>query len=714
METETGNSWRDVLTRIRVRTQSVPKYDLSKYWRIRGAMESEEESVPLTHAAAFQSVLQNLPLYLYPGELITGSSFSFIVDELPAQISSQSYQQALQGASFFGHRDFIGGYDHSLADYSTLLTIGIDGYIQKTKDTLNQVENQDQITYLQAVGIVFNAFKEFILRWAAAALEKGRTDQAILLRAIAGPPPTTLHQAMQLVWMTHLVFTCEERHHMALGRIDQYLYPFYCSEKAKWVKNPTTTSSIETFKAHILNLFCHMWVRLEEIGEVQNICIGGLTPAGEDATNELSYICLEATRLVQSPYTNLSARFHDQSPLSYHYACIEVFKTGIGFPAIFNDHILIPALVQIGIPIEVARDYCMVGCIETMLPGRQPPWSDSRFNLLLCVSDALDYFNQKYINFDGQEVLTYDMVFSQFERILSQKLQEHVQKVNNAILSYTNDLYPDLFLSGLTRFCIDRGQDFHSGGAEFERFHGIAGMGLASAADSLAAVKKLVFEEKKIAFSDLITAIQHDFHNYSIIQQQLLHHAPKYGNGDPYVDDIAAKIVNIFTTAVLEQKIPNRGQYVPLLAANIQNISAGKEVKATPDGRNAFTPLSDAASPYFGRDLNGPTAFIESVSRPNYLKTVGGTVINIKFDPVLFEGEAGTKLFSIFTQTFVEKRIPQFQFNFTGIDTLLAAQVQPELYHNLIVRVSGFSAYFVYLEEKVQNDVIRRTAHGKM
>ena len=432
---------------------------------------------------------------------------------------------------------------------------------------------------------------------------------------------------------------------------------------------------------------------------------GGLTPDGRDGTNELSYLCIEATRLVQSPHTNLSARFHDGSPEDFHRAAFECIRTGVGFPAIFNDHVLIPGLVEAGVPVEVARDHCMVGCIETMLAGRQQAWSDSRFNTPLYVLSALRRLAE-------ETVPTWERLQGLFAEEVHAAMERHAAGVNAHIVRFPAERFPDPFLSALTRDCIGRARDINDGGAEFRRFHGVAVMGLATLADSLAAVKKLVIEEKQVSLPDLLAAMNVDFAGHEPLRQRLMHAAPNYGNAEPYVDDIAAWVVSLTADACLAHRTVDGGRFVSAMAANTTNIPAGKEVGATPDGRHAGTPLSDAASPYFGRDTNGPTAFLQSVARPDYRRVLTGSVINMKFEPEFFLGEAGVARFGALTHYFVQNRIPELQFNFTGTRTLLEARSRPEEHGNLVVRVSGFSAYFTRLDAAVQEDIIRRRAHS--
>jgi formate C-acetyltransferase len=623
-----------------------------------------------------------------------GHCRGFASDTLPKGIGEGEYQALVEEHHAQGQRDFWAGFDHTLADYPTLLSIGVGGYCARVRVSLGRQSDPKTQVFLRAVGLTLQAFSGFIRRLAGSAREAGYETHARICDAIAIEPPQGFREAIQLVWLTHLAFRSEGRHHMALGRLDQYLWPFYQDDLAQG----------RLTRANALDLLCHLWARLDEIGEVQNICIGGLTPDGRDATNDLSYLCLDATRLVGSPHTNLSARFHDDTPEAFHRACFEVIRTGIGFPAIFNDHVLLQGLDEIGIPTEVARDYCMVGCIETMLAGRQPAWSDSRFNTPLYLLRAMERLG-------GEQGRSYERLVALFRSEAAEGLAAHVARMNAHIARYPVERFPDPFLSALTRSCIERGCDVNDGGAEYPRFHGVCMMGLATIADSLAAVKKLVFEERSVEYAVLLKALENDFVGAEGLRQMLMHAAPKYGNDEPYVDQIAAQVVQWTADECLRHRMPGGGCYVSAMAANVQNISAGREVGATPDGRRAFTPLSDAASPYFGRDRRGPTAFLASVATPDYHRVLTGSVINMRFDPDHFQDESDARRFLSFTRQFVARRIPELQFNFTKNETLRAAQQEPETYRNLVVRVSGFSARFVELAPEIQTDIMRRRAH---
>ncbi len=695
--------WREVLAQVREANASLrtpgattPRrvIDMRPVWRALAYREAEGKPESLVRAAAFRRVLMEDALHLYEGDRLLGSHIGWFTTALPDGLTRAEVDILISEHRARGQRDFWAGWDHTLADYPTLLSLGIDGLLARAKDSLRMHSGADEQVALRGMILALEAFSDYIIRWADAAAARGAADLARVARRVATSPPRTFYEAVQLVVFTHLAFESEGRYAMALGRVDQYLLPFYRRD----VEAGRLTGD------EALDLICHLWVRLAENEGVQNICIGGLTSEGDDATNELSHLCLEATKLVQSPYTNLSARFHDGTPEVFYHACFEVIRTGVGFPAIFNDHVLIPGLVEIGVPVEVARDHCMVGCIETMLAGRQQAWSDGRYNMALQLMNAMHTVR-------GRHDLSYDLLLDAFLEEMRLSLAAYCEAFNAYIARFPTERFPDPFLSALTRDCIARARDINNGGAEYRRMHGIAIMGLGTTADSLAAVKTLVFEEERVTYDRLMAALDADFAGCDPLRLALVNGAPKYGNDDDAVDDIAAFLVDWTSRECLKHRTGDGGRFVSAMAANTSNIPAGKEVGATPDGRHAFTPLSDAASPYFGRDTHGPTAFLNSVSKPDYHRVLTGSVVNMKFEPEFFRGEEGERIFVALMKVFVRNRVQELQFNFTGNDTLIDAQKHPELHRDLVVRVSGFSQYFIALSREVQDDVIRRRAH---
>ncbi len=692
MKTQGLENWRDF-------NRQWPKqgrYNHSFYWQgdayrteAAGTVDCQGRARALAHA------LTNVAAELLPGELLGGSRRGYcFMQELPAGVTTADYDNAIAADEARGRRTFTAGWDHTTADYETLLAIGIGGLRKRVADSGEEHEGApERLAFLESMDTVLSALVDFIGRFAASARRQGRAELASMLEHIRTQPPRDFLEAVMLVHYVNLVFVIERRYAQSLGRLDQYLLPFYEASKANGVSDE-----------EMLEILCWLWTKLAELEEVSNICIGGLTAAGEDATNALSYLCLDATDRVHSPSTNLSARLHDGTSDDFHRACWRLIRTGIGFPALFNDHVTVAGLItHMGVPEEAARQYAMAGCVETILPGRQPAWSDSRFNMGKVLADFMaSVAPEGFSSYDEFEAALFDRFRKQ--------IREHVNMINVAIAKFPIAKFADPFLSVLMRDCIGRARDVNNGGAEFPRLHGVAAVGLATVADSLAAIKRVVFEDCLFGLAEVRDALQANFADREPMRQALLNWAPKYGNADDEVDAIAARLVEEVSSGCLEEDLAvvGGGKFVCLMAANVSNIGLGAEVGATPDGRQAGRPLSDAASPHFGRDRLGPTAFLRSVATPDYEKCFCGNVINMKFDPDTFQGEEGIERLLPVSKIMVKDRIPELQFNFSGNEQLLKAQENPEEYGNLVVRVSGFSSYFVTLDREVQEDVIRR------
>ena len=536
--------------------------------------------------------------------------------------------------------------------------------------------------------IALRAVSDFFLR-AADFWEKERPEASARLRKVAILPPDDFGEALQLMYLIFAILELQGRYHNALARMDQYLY------------KPFRKSNIDLTEA--LNMICHIFAKVSEFHEVTNICIGGVKPDGEDAVNELSYLILDAVELVHSASTNLSARLHKKSPDKFIAACAKLIATGIGFPAIMNDEVYIPSLQKCQIPLEAARDYALFGCVEGNIPGRAPAWSDGRFNLVERLMEQIDCL---------ESIDSYEELWQRFSASVKKGLQEYLDNYNACLLSCPPEKFPDPLLSALTSDCIARGKDINAGGAEFPRQHGVGMVGPATIADSLAAIKKLVFEEKRISRTDLLAALKNNFNGFEVLRKTLMNCAPKYGNDDDYVDSIFADLVKLCGESSMAMRICDGGYLKSCMASNISNIDCGSRIAATPDGRLAGMPLSDAASPGPGCDRNGPTGFINSVIKPDY-SAQNCTVVNIRFLPEMFSDDGGYALLAALIKRFIHGGGHELQFNVTNNKILQDAVKSPEKYGDLMVRVSGFSAFFTMLDPEIQQDIIRRTAHGR-
>ncbi|HOF87907.1 MAG TPA: pyruvate formate lyase family protein, partial [Armatimonadota bacterium] len=453
-------------------------------------------------------------------------------------------------------------------------------------------------------------------------------------------------------------------------------------------------------------------------GDIQNIALGGVDAEGNDAVNDVTYLCLEACKRIGQPGGNVTARVSGAAPADYLKKCGEVIRTGIGFPAMFNDEVEIPALLACGYPLEDARNYCFVGCIEVYVPGRHAPWSDSRFNLPRCVNlalwDGYDTVLERQVGPHTGAAESWPAFEAAFLAQMHAGLAEHIAALNavkQAADARAEELTSPL-LSAFFDDCIARGMDIAAGGARYPANHGVACMGIGTTADALMAIKRFVFAEGRFTLEEMRRMLAANFAGYEAERRLLLGGAPKYGNDDPEVDAIAAEVAERFGKACLGYRTPRGGQYWSLMAANVSNIHAGKEVGATADGRLAFTPLSDAASPSFGRDRQGPTAVARSVAKLDYRWHPGGNVINMKFHPSALAGDVGLTALAALIRTCFELGGIQLQFNTTDRALLKDAMTNPEAYGDLVVRVSGFSAYFTRLDREVQEDILARTEHG--
>ncbi len=691
--------------------------DLRPLWRGRALEASAGLPMAVRRARALEAVLDGMALCLCPEECLAGSLAGVLAPALPAEWSPEAADRWRTVDRENGERTFLTGFDHCAVDYAGLLRVGLGGLVAQVDRSLATHAGAREQGFLQGVRIALGAAQRFALRWAAeceqaadAAPGAGlRLRMAADLRHVSGEPPETFQQAVQLVWLIHLIFALEGRGAMAFGRLDQYLWPTY----ARAVARGEQGAARDTLRC--------LWAKLEEPlirNPVQNIAIGGVRPDGADATNALSLLILDVTREMGTPNSNLSARIHAGTPQRFLEACCEVIKTGIGFPALFNDEVLVPAVTDLGVPLEVARDLAFVGCIETFLPGRMPPWSDSRVNLLMAVDralrdgvDGLTGQRRGPATGSAAELATFDTFLAAYRRQLAYMVAQHCEAIGARQAGVPAQDYPSPFLSAFIGDCIARGRDVNDGGAEYGAWHGPAGMGLASAADALAAIRMLVYDREAITLEQLVAALDADFAGQEPLRQRLLHQAPKYGNDDPYVDALAATVAQAFCAEVLARRLPCGGRFVPLLAANVANIAAGKEVGATPDGRRAGEPVSDAASPTFGRDERGPTAVISSLTQVDYRPVVGGSVVNVKFAPGTLAGPEGTALLRWLVTTYFARGGMQLQCNVTGRETLEAARLAPQEYRDLVVRVSGFSALYVTLSDAVQRDILARTEH---
>ena len=605
-------------------------------------------------------------------------------------------------------------------------------------DDMNPEDTIDKKAFYEAVQITCDA----IILWAhrhsveakrLADLEHDPSRKAELLEIaritekVPKYPAESFYEALQSQYFIQMFSRIEQKTGATIsnGRMDQYLWPYY--EKDAKEGKITPTRAKELFTCVWLGMAQYQDLYISPAGVKFNegyahweaVTIGGQNANGEDATNELSYILLENKREFPLNYPDLAARIHSGSPEKFLHAVAETIKEGSGFPKLLNDEEIIPGLLAHGADFANARDYSVSGCTEVRMPNLDTfttacPW----INLASVIELTLNNGRMKKY---GDELLTIETgdprTFTSYEELEKAFFaqEEYILKMAFKQQYIANRLHARHFASpfgsALHKLCMKNGQDLHSehvkDGIDIGFFDFI---GFGTAADSLAAIKKTVFEDKTLTIEQVLTALDADYENAEIVRQRLLH-APKYGNDDPYADSIAKKI-DRFGVKFGEAYSKYLGVQMDLrYVSQSSNVPFGSVVGATPNGRKAWTALSDGASASQGADTNGPASVLLSNyhTKNSDLKNRASRLLNIKMSPASVQGEEGTQRLIAFIKAWRDLKLWHLQFNIINQQTLLDAQKNPEHYRSLLVRVAGYSAYFVQLSPKLQDDIILRT-----
>ncbi len=681
---------------------------------------------------------------------------------------------------------FYNGVGHVTVQYGTVLAIGYEGIIAKAKAELEscQVGDADYGTksrFLQAVILSCEAVIGYAERYAKLALEEAgkcsdgqrKLELLQIAQNCANVPrkgATNFHEACQSFWFVQQLLQVESSgHSISPGRFDRYMYPYY--------KKDMESGKLTREKAQEL-IDC-IWVKLNDLNKCrdagsaegfagyslfQNLIVGGQDEEGMDITNDLSFMCIQASHHVFLPQPSLSVRVWNNSPYELLEKAAKLTKTGIGLPAYYNDEVIIPSLMSRGVTLEDARDYNIIGCVEPQKPGKTEGWHDAAFfnmcrPLELVFSNGID--KGVKIGVDTGEVeqmSTFDAVYDAYKAQTEYQISLLVN-ANNAIDLAHAERCPNPFQSCMIDDCIKRGKSVQEGGAVYN-FTGPQGFGVANMADSLYAIKQLVFDEQKISMGKLKKALAMNYGKgfdsitasevavgiikeladsgkavteemvEGIIQtvmstevspqekveyQQLLEwieEIPKFGNDVEEVDLFARDVAYTYTKPLEKYKNPRGGIFQAGLYPVSANVPLGAQTGATPDGRLAHTPVADGVSPSSGKDINGPTAAANSVSKLDHGIASNGTLFNQKFHPTALEGESGINNFVNMIRAFFDQKGSHMQFNVVDRKTLLEAQENPEKYKQLVVRVAGYSALFTTLSKSLQDDIIGRTEQG--
>ncbi|KZL91026.1 glycyl radical protein [Clostridium magnum] len=719
-------------------------------------------------------------------------------NELATEYMFEETKEAMAAGVFTVGNYYFNGVGHISVDYAKVLSKGFNGIIEEAENERAKSDKGDpnyikKEQFLTAVIITSKAVIKFAKRFAELArnlasqtLDSRRREELIQIAEncewVPAKPARTFYEALQSFWFVQAIIQIESNgHSISPMRFDQYIYPYF--------KKDISNGFVTQEKAQEL-LDC-LWVKFNDVNKVrdegstkafggypmfQNLIIGGQTTDGKDATNELSFMCLEATAHTKLPQPSISIRGWNKTPDELLLKAGEVTRLGLGMPAYYNDEVIIASLTSRGLTLEDARDYGIIGCVEPQKGGKTEGWHDAAFFnmakvLEVAINNGMD--NGKQLGLRTGDFTS----FTSFERFMdAYKMQmEYFVKLlinaDNSVDLAHGERAPLPFLSSMVDDCIGRGKSLQEGGAHYN-FTGPQGVGVANVADSLVAIKKLVFEENKVTLQDLKDALDTNFgeckknpiseiansingasgiegltretimqaieklifeekkisledlkepgkdinlgsygHKENL-RQMLLNRAPKFGNDIDEVDDLAREAALIYCSEVEKYTNPRNGQFQPGLYPVSANVPMGSQTGATPDGRKAGEALADGVSPVSGRDITGPTAAVNSVAKIDHYKASNGTLFNQKFHPSALEGQTGLQNLSSLVRSFFDQKGLHVQFNVVSRETLLDAQKNPENYGNLVVRVAGYSAHFTSLDKSIQDDIIKRTEHA--
>lgn len=586
--------------------------------------------------------------------------------------------------------------------------------------------------FYQAELITIDAVIGFFRRYAKTARELAESgavsirrkeellDMADVTERVSYTKPATFREALQLVWLMYLISNLQTPIGScnSYARFDQYMGPFYRADLA------AGRITEEEALLYIGNLFCK--INEPKMRSVVSLVIGGQTPEGKNAANEVTRLCLLVTQMLKQPYPNLTVRFCKDSPEWLYDLVAETVKMGIGNPMVVNDEVYVPNLVKLRYPLEDARDYYNMGCVENMIMGRTPIWlgvNQTDFAGLITrtlsggtVGDSKAYTYMAPLH-DDKLLVDIDTLDT-FEKFLEaykdqmrfslRDTKEKCDQQDKMLFSSWYDPFGTLVMEG----CLAKGKDMYQGGCKFGPMKPVKAVGLGTAVDSLSAIKKYVYDEKKLTLRQLKEILDANFEGYENVRVMLSNGAPCYGNDDPEADSIAQDIFQCFCDTV--HAVNKQGIYgyaVVSLFSFIGHITVGEVVGAMPNGRLKGTAVSDSMGPSQGKDVSGPTRLLRSAISLDNNNVTGAYALNIKLNPSSFKGETGRQNLKALIKSYLRNHGVQLQFNFVDTKTLEAAKKEPEKYQNLIVRVAGYCEYFNNLDAKMQDEIISRTAH---
>lgn len=606
--------------------------------------------------------------------------------------------------------------NHVNLDYGMIINTGYGALLQKINDLLLESDQDDaeKKEFYTATKIAIEAAIRYIKRYAgvyqiAAGNEsdRGRAAEleeiASMLERVSTGKATSFREAMQLVWITHIIANTALGSALSFARFDQYMYPFYKADR----------EAGKITEDEACELIAHMFIKVNEpkMRTVQSLALGGTTPEGRDAANDLTRISLEAAREVRMPFPNISLRVADGLTPDWVYdEAVETITKGFGMPMLLNDDVWVKNFMSLGYPAAYAREYYNMGCVELMIQNRQAQWwymSDDCFLFSQVLDSILTDHCAGALVLDRFDDLMAEFIARTKAHIRSlggEHARKHIAK--------QRDLAYDPFGSTLIYNCLDKGKDMYHGGSELPAQVAFSGIGFATGVDSLRAIKSMVYDRKEITLRALMDALHNNFAEQEALRLKLINTVPHFGNDDDSVDDIAAALFNATTAAVhalndgtLEDKFVNS------FFSWTTHTSVGETFGATPDGRRDGEAFSDGLGSVQGKDTEGPTKLLNSMLKLDFGHLTGAIATNLKINPALLQTNTGLHAFKSLIKAYFKRGGPQLQINVVRQEDLLDAQKNPQNHRDIVVRIAGFCEYFVDLDCHQQNEVIKRTEH---
>ena len=698
--------------------------------------------------------------------------------ELATSLMAPETLRAMEHNVFTPGNYFYNGVGHVTVQYDKVLSIGYRGILEEARAEKSSMNFGDAdyctkaalldgiIMSCEAVITYARRYAELARRLADGERDPARRRELLQIAENCARVPehgaTSFWEACQSFWFVQMLLQIESSgHSISPGRFDQYMYPYYKADIDRGVIT-------RDFAQELMDC---IWVKFNDLNKCrdaasaegfagyslfQNLIAGGQDIHGEDATNDLSFMCIDATMHVLLPAPSFSVRVWNCTPHEFLIRAAELTRTGVGLPAYYNDEVIIPSLMSRGLTLEDARDYNIIGCVEPQKAGKTWGWHDAAFfNMLkpmemVFSNGVLDGEQVGLRTGELPELRTFELFFDAYKAQMNYMISLLVN-ADNAIDEAHAIRCPLPYLSSMVEDCIHRGKTPEQGGAVYN-FTGPQGFGIANVADALYAIRTLVYEQKKLTLCQLKETMANNFgksdgadaeeltrrialelsrnglsvnagvveeiyrtvkdrradSRYDEIREMILA-LPKFGNDLQEVDALAREAAYTYTRPLLQYRNPRGGQFQAGLYPVSANVPLGAQTGATPDGRYAGTPVADGVSPSAGRDVNGPTSAANSVSVLDHGIASNGTLFNMKFHPSALAGDAGLENFVALVQTYFERKGSHMQFNVVSRETLRDAQKNPDKYRSLVVRVAGYSALFTTLSKSLQDDIINRT-----